>query len=199
MSKKKKDSILKHTFVTQTHGYLDVFQKRELWRQIGNDFKGQFKISHNSGNELESLRLIIPYRKYEIILSESDTRPLKFEIEFESLLAYKLIIGWEDSIEKILKQLGKKEIEVGNEKFDKHYLIKSNNADKTINLFSDEIIDYFLKYNVYSLSFITDKKTKQSKLTSVISRTVDDKKTIEDLIMLHIKLIDKLKELLITK
>lgn len=195
MSEKKKDGFLKHTFVTQTHGYLDVLPKRELWRQIGKDFKGQFKISHNSGNEIEILRLYIPYENIEIKLSESDTRPLKFEIEFNSNTAYELIMGWEDSVERILKRLGKKEIEIGNEKFDKHYLIQSKDADTTILLFSDEIIDCLLKYNVYSLSYITDKNEQKSKLTCVINRTVDDKKTMEDLILLHKRIVDKLKEL----
>lgn len=199
MNKKKKDNFLKQTFVTQTDGYLDVFPKRELWRQIGKDFKGQFKISNNSGNEIEILRLSIPYKEYEIILSESDTRPLKFEVEFNSCLDYELIMGLEDSIEKILKWLGKKEIEIGNDKFDKNYLIQSKDADKTINLFSEEIIESLLKYNVYSLSYFTEKKHRKSKLTSVISRTIDDKKAIVDLIILHERIIDKLKEQMIIK
>jgi len=199
MSNKKKDSFLKQAFVTQTGGYLDVFSKREIWKQIGKGFKGQFNISHNSGNELEILRLSIPYEEYEIKLSESDTKPLKFEVQFNSLLEYELIIGLEDSLEKILKKFGKKEIEIGNEKFDKNYLIQSKDADKTINLFSEEIIEYLLKYNVYSLSYITEKKQRKSKLTSVISRTIDDKKTLEDLIILHEKIIDKLKKQMIIK
>ena len=194
MTKKKNDNILKQSFVTQTHGYLDVFPKRELWKQIGEDFNGQFKISHNSGNELEILKLYIPYEKYEIKLTESDTRPLKFEIEFNSISAYKLILGWEDSIEKILKRLGKKEIEIGIKEFDKKYLIQSKYTDETINLLSEEIIEYILKYNVYSISYITEKNQQKSKLTSVISRTINDKKTIKDLIILHEKIIDKLKE-----
>jgi len=197
MSENKKDNLLKHTIVTQSHGYIDILPKQELWRQIETDFKGEFKISHNSGSELQIFRLSIPYQQYEIKLSESDSRPMKFEIEFNSSLDYELILGREDSIEKILKRLGKKEIEIGNKKFDDHYLIQSKDTDKTINLFSEEITELLLKYSVYSLSYLTDKKQGKSKLRSTINRTIDDKKAIAELIILHEKIIDKLKEQMI--
>lgn len=106
MAKKDKDSFLKGAYVTQTHGYLDVFSKREMWKQIAEEFKGDFKIAHNSSNELEIHKLIIQYKKWVINISESDTRPLKFEIEFNSVMDYSLVLGWEDSIEKLLKNLG---------------------------------------------------------------------------------------------
>ncbi|MFZ4413275.1 MAG: hypothetical protein ACOYOV_09365, partial [Bacteroidales bacterium] len=118
MKENKVNDYLKQTFVNQTKGYIDVSLKRELWQKMSNQFKGKFKISHNSGNELEILKITIPYKNWEIIISESDTRPMKFEISFVSQIEYELIIGFEDSIEKILKRLGKKEVEVGNEMFD---------------------------------------------------------------------------------
>jgi hypothetical protein len=153
MNDNKKDGILESTFVTQTHGYKDVSSKQELWRQLSVEFNGKFKISRNAGNELEILRLDIPYKKWEIKITESDTRPLKFEIEFISQLGYELTIGWKDSIDKFLKFIGIREIEIGNENFDNHYLIKSKDKEKTIRLFSSEIIDYILKYNIYSISY----------------------------------------------
>ena len=195
----KDDSFFKRAFITGTKGYLDVFPERELWKQISVEYKGEFRISFNSGNEIEIHRLHIPYKKWNLKISESDTKPLKFEIEFGSQFDYELTIGWEDSIEKLLKLLGKREIEIGNKSFDEHYLINSNDREITLKFFSTEIIDCLLKYNVYSISYFTDIKKQTSNLISVISRTIDDKKTIEDLINLHFKIIDKLEELMIIK
>ncbi|MEI6060855.1 MAG: hypothetical protein WCR72_09110 [Bacteroidota bacterium] len=194
MSENKDDNFLKRAFVTQTKGYLDVSLKRDVWAAISDEFKGNFTISHNSGNELEILKISIPYKNWVINLSESDTRPLKFEIPFASLFDYELVLGYEDSVEKILKRLGKKEVEIGNELFDQKYLIKSHNPEITKSIFTQDITDDFLKFNIYSLAYHTDTKKRTSELISVISRTVEDKATIGDLIRLHMRIIDNLKE-----
>jgi hypothetical protein len=199
MSDKKEDGSLKQLFVTRTMGYLDVFPKRELWKKVCNEFNGTFKISHNSGNEVEILRINIPYKNYKIKLSESDTRPLKFEIDFQSEMNYELIIGVEDSFDKLLKRLGKKEVEIACDTFDNRYLIKSKDPVLTKKLFTQEIIDGLLKYNVYSLAYSSNFKKRTSNLITVISRTIDDISSIEDLIKLHMRLIDKLEELMLIK
>lgn len=194
MSESNDSDYLKHAFVTQTKGYIDVSLKRELWQQVSNEFKGNFILSHNSGNELEMLKIAIPYKSWQINLSESDTRPLKFEVSFVSQFDYELVVGYEDSFEKILKRLGKKEIELGNKAFDDKYLIESRNSEITKRIFKQEIIDDFLKFDIYSFAYTTDVKNHTAKLTSVISRTVNDKPTVEGLITLHMRIIDKLKE-----
>lgn len=195
MSEMKNDKYLKQVFVTQTKGYLDVSIKRELWQKISDEFKGKFKISRTSGNVLEILKISIPYKNWEIKISESDTRPMKFEISFISQFDYELVIGYEDAFDKILKRLGRKEVEMGNEIFDNKYLIKSQNSEITKRIFKQDIMDDFIKFDIYSLAYTTDSKKRTSNLISVISRTVDDKLTIESLIRLHMRIVDKLKEL----
>jgi len=195
MSKKVDENFLKQTFVTQTQGYTDVFTKRDIWSQIGKELNGTFKIVHNSGNETEKLILNIPFKNYVILLSESDTRPLKFEIYFNSILDYELVLSWEDGFDKLLKRFGLNDIKIGNEKFDNRYLIKSKDSGKTINFLSSEIITCLLIHNVYSVSYITDRKNRKAKLISTISRTIADKSTIIELIDLHINMIDKFKDL----
>ena len=195
MSNSDNDSLLKQTFVTQTLGYKDVSIKREIWSQIGKELNGDFKIVHNSGNETEKLILTIPYYNYVIKLSESDTRPLKFEIDFDSMLDYELVMSWEDGFDKFLKCFGITDIKIGNEKFDNRYLIKSKDSGKTINFFTSEIITSLLKHDVYSVSYQTNRKNKKAKLLSTISRTITDKSAIVELIDLHRNMIDKLKDL----
>jgi hypothetical protein len=198
MTKEKKgdkDRLVKRSFVTGTMGYTNVYPKRDLWRKIGEDFNGTFKIGHNSGMELEILRLFIPYKGLEIKLSESDTRPLKFEIGFNTRIDYDLVIGLEDTIEKLLKRIGKKGIEIGDKNFDNKYLVKSNNINLTKYLLTQEIIDYIINHNVYSIAYSTNISKRTSELISVISRTICEKEIISDLILMHMKIIDQLEKL----
>jgi hypothetical protein len=192
MKTKSKDNILKQIFVTQTHGFLDINSKRELFSEISKLFSGDFTIKHTISYDVEILNISIPYKNWRIEISESDTKPLKFQISFDSLQDFELIISWEDTIDKVLKKIGKSEIEIGNKDFDDHYLIESNRSELAKNLISKEIQNYLLKYNVYSISITTDRKLKKTNLLCVISRTLDDKKSYEDMIIVHQLLIDQL-------
>ncbi|PKP02270.1 MAG: hypothetical protein CVU11_12490 [Bacteroidetes bacterium HGW-Bacteroidetes-6] len=192
---KKSDGLLKGSFITGTHGYLDVSKKRDLWREIADDTNGSFSILHNSSNELETLKIELVYRNEIIKITESATRPLKVEITFDSSLKYNLTVGIEDSIDRILKKLGKKEIEIGYSGFDERYLIQSNDYHTSVNLLAHDIAKEILHLNVYSISYTTNTRANKSELITVISRTVEDKKTIENLIELHKKLIDRLKKM----
>lgn len=192
---KKIVEILKGSYVTRTSGYLDVIAKEELFKEISSISGGVLSKSHNPGNVLSTLRIAIPYKKWEIILTESDTRPLKFQVGFEPLHDYELIIGIEDAFDKILKKFGKAEIEVGDKVFDNQYLIHSSDPVLTGKLLNDNTRNKILKHSLYNISYLTDNKRKRSELTSVVSRTIEDKETYLDLISLHQMLIDSLAEL----
>lgn len=192
---KKLAEFLKGAYVTRTSGYLDVTAKAELFREISALTGGVFSKSHNPGNVLTTLRMVIPYKKWEIRLTESDTRPLKIQVGFESLLDYELILSVEDSIDKILKKLGKREIEIGDGAFDSHYLIHGNDPTLTVKLLNESIRQLILKQGLYNLSYLTDKKSKKSELITVVSRTLDEKEAYLDLVSVHQALIDRLLEL----
>lgn len=198
MRDKKKDNFIKKA-THQTQGYLDVYPKREMWDQIAKELNGEFRVGFNSGHEIEIHRLFIPYKNCELKISESDTRPLKFEIDFTCHADFDLIISWEDSIDKLLKRFGKGEIQIGHKDFDNHYLIKTKFPDQTIRFFTPNIIDQIVAQNVYSISYQTNILKNTSNLISVISRTIDDKKTILDLVQLFKCIIDRLEELDIIK
>ncbi len=191
--------ILKGAYVTRTSGYLDITAKTELFREISSQLGGVFSKSHNPGNVLSTLQLTMPYKKWVIKLTESDTRPLRIQVDFEALLDYELIMGIEDGLDNILKKFGKKEIQVGDEAFDKHYLIHSNDPILTVKILDAGIRQMIIKHGLYNLSYLTDHQSKKSELTTVISRTLDDKEAYLDLVNLHQMLVDKLLELDIIK
>ena len=180
-------------------GYTDNFPKRQMWKEIAKEQNGEFKIKSNSGHEIEIHNISIPHKKWNIEISVSDTRPLKFRISFSSLQDFKLTISWEDFIERIIKRFSKPEIELGWKEFDKHYIIKSNRSEFVKKMFSMEIQKVMLKHDVYSISYQTNAETKKAELISVVQRRAGNKEMIVELIEMFKLLIDKMEKLRIIK
>lgn len=173
-------------------GYSDVFSKREMWEEIAKEQKGELIIKLTSGKVIEIHNLIIPYKNFRIEISASDSRPLKFQLNFQTYQDFEMIISWEDVIERILKKFGKAETEMGWEEFDKHYIIKTNNSGLLREILTRKIQQTLLKYNVYSLSYLTDKKKNTATLLIVIERNIGDKAMILELIEMFKELVDNL-------
>lgn len=184
----------KSNFKGPSFGYTDNFPKRQMWKEIAKELNGEFKIKYNSGHELEIHNILIPYKKWEIKISVSDTRPLKFQISFSSNQDFELILSWEDFIERILKKFRKPEIEIGWNEFDNRYLIESNRSDFVKKVLTPEIQKYLLKHNVYSVSYHTDPESRTAELVSVIQRRAGNKEMIIELIELYKLFIDNLKK-----
>jgi len=173
-------------------GYTDIFSKREMWQEIAAELKGEFKITMTSGNVLEIHNISIPYKKWNIGISVSDSKPMKFHILFQSYQNFKLTISWEDFIDKIQKKFRKPEIELGWEEFDKHYLIKSNKPDWVKEIMTFEIQKTLLKYNVCSLSIQPNESNNSAELVSVIQRNSSNKEMVLELLDTFKLLIDNL-------
>ena len=109
--------------------YKDVFSKKDLWEKLAELYNGKFKIKQTISKDINSFRLEIPYRNHILVLTETDTKPLKFETEFKLNRNFEFNISWEDIMEHILKLFGKQDIKVGDKEFDKKYLIQSNDSE----------------------------------------------------------------------
>jgi hypothetical protein len=199
MTKEKGETIKQSIINKPSLGYTDNFPKREMWKEIAKELNGEFKIKHNSGNELEIHDISIPYKNWNINISVSDTRPLKFTISFSSGQDFKLTISWEDFIERIIKKFSKPDIELGWKEFDKRYLIKSNRSELVKKTITKEIQKCLLKHNVYSLSYRTDLKSRTAELISVIQKRAGNKEMIFELIEMYKLLIDNFEKLRIIK
>ena len=199
MSKEKEENINQTIIKGPSLGYTDNFPKREMWKEIAKEFNGEFKIKFNSGNELEIHNISIPHKKWNIKISVSDSRPLKFQISFSASQDFELIMSWEDFIERIIKKFSKPEIELGWKEFDKHYLIKSNRSDLVKKTITKEIQKKLLKHNVYSISYQTDSSTRTAELISIIQRKAGNKEMIFELVEMYKLLIDNLEKSRIIK
>jgi len=191
---KTSDKNTKLTFGTL--GYLDISLKREIYEDLSAAYTGTFKIKNTVSNDLTTYTLKIPYKTTEIVLTESDTKPLTVKIKLLTKTNYELSIYHEDFISKFLKLFGVKEIEIGNKSFDKKYWIKSNDSGLTKKILKEDLINQMLTADFYSMIYKSKKES--SELTTVVSRIVDLKTNYCNLIDLHQKLIDRLTYLRIT-
>lgn len=195
MTKEKEENLLHSIIKGPSEGYNDIFPEREKWKKIAKELNGEFKVSFNSGYVLEIHTITIPYKKWSIKLSVSDTRPLKFQVAFSAGQNFELTLSWEDFISRIAKKFSKPEIELGWKEFDNHYLIKSNRSDIVKEALTKQIQEILLKHNVYSISYQTDSDTATAELLCVIQRRSGEKEMIVELVEMYKLLIDNLEKL----
>jgi hypothetical protein len=168
--------------------YKDVLAKKELWKEIAKKLKGEFKIKQTISRDISTLILEIPYKNQMVVLTESDTRPLRSEINMDLKTKFELSISWEGSVEKIMKIFGSQDIQIGNHEFDKKYLIQSNNSSQTISVLRD-LKDLILKLNIYIINLHYE-KSGQHKLLITKDRNSNTIDEIIGLIELNFRLVD---------
>ncbi|MFC2097248.1 hypothetical protein ACFLSI_02820 [Bacteroidota bacterium] len=193
MKNEEKDSLFTESFI-KGQIYKDVSSKRELWKEIANLFNGKLTIKQTISKEAETLILKIPYKKVQIELIETDTKPLKFYFDINFLSKFEFNISWEDTIEKILKIFGRQDIIVGEEKFDRKYLIQSNNEDILKNIFADSNLKrLIIKHNIYLINCSYNKTKEKHEISTVINRTTDKMEILVELIKIQFLLFDRLE------
>ena len=183
-------NIYKEIFI-KGQVYKDVFSKKDLWKDLADLYDGKFKIKQTISKDINSFQLEIPYKNHNIILTETDTKPLKFETKLKLNRKFEFNISWEDSIERVLKFFGKQDIKVGDKEFDKKYLIQSNEPRLITNILKyREISKMLLKHNIYLLTLEYDKKDEGHKLMIIKDRNTKKKEIMIELINLEFSIID---------
>ena len=188
------ENKLKKIITSPSFGVTDVSVKREIWKEIADEMNGEFHIRKTTSHDIEMHNIFIPYKKWKIEISVSDIKPLKFHVQFTSHQLFELELSWEDLIEKIRKKFGASDVELGSKEFDHHYIIKSDRPYVVKELLTMDIQKIFLKYNIYSLTYHSEKKTTSSELTSIIQKVPGNKEMIMELISTFKLLIDHLEK-----
>jgi len=196
----KKENLFKQMFITRTQGFIDISKKRDFWKDLANEHNGLFTVKHTVSRDLESLVLKIPYKQYFIEFTESDTHPLKINCTLNANYKFEFFISYEDSMEKLLKFLGKQDIQLGDDVFDKKYLIQGKKSDVIKKLLmKEEIKMILLSNNVFSYNGVYDKKNETIQLTSLVSRTVNSKAELSELFQVFCLTIDEMEKVDIIK
>ena len=171
--------------------YKDVLSKKDLWKDLAELFDGKFKIRKTISGDINSFQLEIPYKDHNLQLTETDTKPLKVEIDFKLIRNLEFNISWEDNIERILKLFGKQDIKIGDKEFDKKYLIQSNDSELITKMLNFKKLNKtLLKHNIYLLALEYNDKKEIHKLLTVKDRNTKSKEIMIALINFEFILID---------
>jgi hypothetical protein len=173
--------------------YKDVIKKIEVWQDLESTYSGKLRIKRTKTDHLITLILNVLYKDHEIILTESDTKPLKFEVEFQLNTDFEFVLGPQDSIERILKVFGKQDVMIGNAEFDKKYMIQSSNPELVKRVLHPISINQgILKHKLSSISLQYQKKTELSKLLLVKDRNTKSGEVVSNIIQLMCTIIDSM-------
>jgi len=182
--------------ITRAMGRVNISKKREFWKELSEELGGDFKVKSISSNTFEKLKLTLPHKGYKIVFTESDTQPLKIQCVLKSYIKLLFTLYPKGIFEKILKFFGKKDVEIGDPKFDQLYLISSNNSYITKELLSEsKIKTLLLNYGIYYFSSNTSTKTNELELSANIGRNINKKSELNDMFSLFCLIIDKLASL----
>ena len=184
------DNIFNELFI-KDQTYKDVISKKDLWEEISVMYKGKFTIRQTVSKDTNSFLLVIPYQNQSIVLTESETKPLKFETELQMTTKFEFSISRKDAIERILELFGKQDIKVGDEAFDKKYIVGSNKPEWVSRMLRYErMATKLLKHNIYLLSLQYEPKKDIQRLLMVKDRTTNEKSVMSELIDLQFSIID---------
>jgi len=191
ISNKKEEKSVFHQVFIQGQEYKNVITKRSVWEQLADSYKGKLSVSETIRQDTVLLRLRLSYRDFKILVIETDTKPLKFEISINLKINSEFVVYWEDGFERIFKLLGKKDIQIDEPEFDKKYMIQSN-EDLLINdlLYYKDIYKLLLKHNIYSFSSEKNDKSGFHKIITTKDRNTKAYDVMSELIEMQFAIID---------
>ena len=171
--------------------FKDVFSKKDQWKKIAELYNGKLIIKQTISKDINSFILEIPYKNHILVLTESDTKPLKFETEFKLNRKFEFNISWEDSVERILKLFGKQDLKVNDKEFDKKYLIQSNDPELILKFLNyAQIKQTILRHNIYIINFEYSAKNELHSLLTVKDRNTDKLEILIELVEFEFAIID---------
>ena len=173
--------------------YKDVLSKRDVWKELERIYNGSLKASTTKSGDVATLTLEIQYKNYKLVLIETDTKPLKIEVNFNltNKFEFEFNIYLKDWTDKISSFFGIKSTKTGEIEFDTKYGIQSKESELTVKILNDNhITEKILENDLYSMILNYDETTKSHKLLTVKDRNTTEITTLTKLIDLEFRIID---------
>ena len=171
--------------------FKDVLSKRDVWKELEKHYNGSLKASTTISGDVATLTLEIHYKNYKLVLIETDTKPLKIEVDFNLTTKLEFNIYLSDWTDKISSFFGIKSIKIGEIEFNTKYGIQSKQSELTLNLLNDNhIIEKILENDFYSLILNYNVKNKSYKLLTVKDRNTIELNALKEFIDLEFQIID---------
>lgn len=173
--------------------YKDVLSKKDIWKEVEKLYNGSLSAIKTISGDIAGLNLEIRYKDYKLLLTETDTNPLKIEVSLNLAGQYGFNVCFRDWTDKIYSFFGMRYIKTGNNQFDTKYVIQSKESKLIMNLLQDnQIVNKILENNLYSVSLNYDKTNKIHRLLTVKDRNTADIKALTELIELEFRIIDNI-------
>ncbi|MBN2729156.1 MAG: hypothetical protein JXR53_08015 [Bacteroidales bacterium] len=189
----KKDNILKDSFITQTHGYVDVSNNRDIWREFANEVEGKFKIIHTIDRVIEKLKIVFTDNNISYEFIESGTKPLKCIFTLPTTQKIHFLLSPNGAIDKFFANLTGNLICTSNNNFDKKYILKGKPTNIINEIFSkSELNTSILDKSIYSIIGEYKKKTKSLTITILIGRGTKSVERLRELQSLCILLAEEI-------
>ena len=198
ISGQKNQSAFYKYVINNPKGFFSVREKKEYWKELTNDISGEFKLITTVSRDLDKLQIKCIYNGIQITFSETDTKPLLIQatIQSELLKDFYFEITKGDFIERLLSKLSKKVITLNNSKFDKDYIIKTNNKEKTFRfLDSKSIVDYLLDSDIFYIEGKAQNNNTDFTLMFNVNREVNSYEYLKFIQELFFSFIDNLNKL----
>jgi len=131
---------------------IDILSQR--WKQLADENKGEFKVikvnefGHVNDSTIRKFRLTIPFLNGKIILLTTEFKPLKVSYSFNTVNFNEFLIYPEDFTDRIGKLFGLKEIEIGDNEFDRNFIIKCDNDEFIKKLLTKELKRFMLENDI---------------------------------------------------
>ena len=174
-----------------TLGFWDVAKKADFWQKLAKKINAEFKIFTTVSKDLSRLQLTFVYDNAQVKFTESDTKPLFVECNFNRNMPHVWFeISQSDFIDKIMSLLSKHKIKSRNKKFNQSYIVKSNDNHRVIEIINNQnIAETILRENIM---FIGAEPVKNGayRLQLSINRNINNFQQLEAVYNLTISLID---------
>ncbi len=174
-----------------TLGILDTSKKADFWEELAKRKNAGFKIITTVSRDLNRLELTFDYKDVKVKFTESDTKPLFIECNFQRDIGHIWFeISRSDFIARLMSLFSKHKIKSANKKFNLKYLIRGNSSLKVRKIINNEkITSIILRENI---TFIGGKQAKNGTfiLTLNIHRNINSIEQLETVYNLTIRLID---------
>lgn len=180
-----------------------------IWKQFSKENSGIFRFSPRG------YRLDFPYKDFTITIEtysyytshEETSEYIRGVVEFVSRDQFRLLLTRQGLVENISKFFGAQDIQIGDRRFDKDFMIKSNDEVKTRFILSNDSIAGILLKNQTVRLEITDgeglfgekPKAGNSMLYYILEGEITEINQLNDISSLFKTVLDALMEMNVVK
>jgi hypothetical protein len=201
MENEKQNAFQKY-IINNPRGIFDVIKKKDFWKKLADERNAEFKIITTVSRDLNKIQIKYPYKNNQIIITETDTKPLF--IETNLILRHEKEVYFQitenEFVERLLSKFSNKTIKLNNVEFDKKYLIKSNRKELVEKLLENsQTTESLLILDIFYIEGSSNIDKNIFNLKFNVNRNVNSYEYLKSLLLVFCVFIDRLEEIKIIK